>query len=817
MASNELTAKVRIDANQAVKTLDKLIDKINKINDAVTKSGGVAFVQVANATQRASRALGEGDKAAKRLATTARKLKQTEYERWWQEALITRETQRQITATTTYNKWVQKSNTLAERVSYSIRKWKFGVDQSNGSTSIFNKNLSTTDNIATRVLKTMRRVAATYFGIMGAQSFMSTSDTITGAKNQLNNLPGGNAELTAEAMDKIYAAAQRSRGSYTDMLSNVGQVMTLAPDAFQGKIDNATRFMEIMNKSYAISGTKDEAKLSSMYQLIQGLSSGVLQGDELKSVREGATKAYQAIEAYAQRVLQTKDSLKDLASEGLITSDIVVAAIMEAETTIDEAFNKTKRTFGDVTDEIKNMATEAFTPVFEQVEAALNSSTGRAFVQGLGNELVNLAEAVGVVLDAFGKFFTWCANNWSWLQYVVVAVINAIIIAIGYYTAKLIASAIKTAIYWAAAHWQLVLIIGVIAILVAAIIWVANTAEDGCEFISKALLYIAFALAVVGAILNAWWLVWVAIALAIVALIISCLDYIMGALAVAGAVVYNLLVAVVDSMISCLWTMFVEPVAGMIEWFVNAWNGGFTSAAGGFANFCGQLLSGLVALFKPLATMLDKIFGWDVNSAIESAQAAMRSWGKNENATTFNLNAPTVSSLTGGKLPERIAYGDAWDAGFALGSSWQDKIGNLASPVQDAFSKLSLDGNLGTNGNFNGSGLPDPYSSDYALGSSYDPSAAEDDIANGLTKLGNIDDNTDTVADNMDLSNDDLEYLRKIAETEWKKEYTTAEITVDMTNNNTINDISDLDGIFTKLSEELIEELNIGANGVYGG
>jgi hypothetical protein len=135
----------------------------------------------------------------------------------------------------------------------------------------------------------------------------------------------------------------------------------------------------------------------------------------------------------------------------------------------------------------------------------------------------------------------------------------------------------------------------------------------------------------------------------------------------------------------------------------------------------------------------------------------------------------------------------------------------VGSNVQDAFSKLSLNGNLGSSG----SGLPDPYSPEYALSNSYDPTGVQDDIDAGLKKLGNIDDNTGSIADNMDLTSEDLEYLRRIAETEWKKEYTTAEIRVDMTNYNTIDSEADLDGIFTKLSEELCEELNIGANGVY--
>ncbi len=71
------------------------------------------------------------------------------------------------------------------------------------------------------------------------------------------------------------------------------------------------------------------------------------------------------------------------------------------------------------------------------------------------------------------------------------------------------------------------------------------------------------------------------------------------------------------------------------------------------------------------------------------------------------------------------------------------------------------------------------------------------------------------MADSMDLTEEDLTYLRKIAEMEWKKEYTTAEIKVDMSNYNTINGESDLDGIVTKLADKLYEEMNVVAHGVY--
>ena len=74
---------------------------------------------------------------------------------------------------------------------------------------------------------------------------------------------------------------------------------------------------------------------------------------------------------------------------------------------------------------------------------------------------------------------------------------------------------------------------------------------------------------------------------------------------------------------------------------------------------------------------------------------------------------------------------------------------------------------------------------------------------------------TSDISDSLDVTNEDLKYLRKVAAMEWKKEFTTASIKVDMVNNNSINNSGDIDGLVTKLSEKLYEELNAVASGVY--
>jgi hypothetical protein len=209
-----------------------------------------------------------------------------------------------------------------------------------------------------------------------------------------------------------------------------------------------------------------------------------------------------------------------------------------------------------------------------------------------------------------------------------------------------------------------------------------------------------------------------------------------------------------------------------------------------------------MSLGKVVTTIIDAIFGSDWTGALNSLQDKVLQWGKNENSITLSREAPTIQSLTDGKV-DRWAYGDAWNTGMNHGTIAKTflngALDSVGSSIQDKFEGFSLDGltdKLGFNTKF--PNVSDPA---YDIADAYQrPDDSE--------LLGNIDDNTKLTAD-------DLKYLRDVANMEWKKEFTTAEIHVEMNNSNTVNGESDLDGLVTKLTEKLYEELDAVANGVY--
>jgi hypothetical protein len=200
----------------------------------------------------------------------------------------------------------------------------------------------------------------------------------------------------------------------------------------------------------------------------------------------------------------------------------------------------------------------------------------------------------------------------------------------------------------------------------------------------------------------------------------------------------------------------------------------------------------------------------------------------------------------GWNISERKDLGAAYDKGAKIGanienvlnskvSSLKDKIAGFSvSDITDLFGKLGykfkadafngrLNTGLGKLDNLNnalkdsgtggkGSKLPNPNDPALGVGGSYDPSNALKGIKGDV---GDISGNTGAIADSMELTQEDLEYLRDVANMEWKKEFTTATVHVDMSNYNTVNGDSDLDGIVTRLADKLYEELDMVANGVY--
>lgn len=829
MADKQLTAKVKLNIDDVERKIKQLNTLFKTINTATAKANSGNAME--RSVKKATESLTEYDKTYRRIKANEAKNARNEYANWWKQELkkqdaIAKSAEKQqaaeqkriekinkaTEAENRLQKNKEKTATTTDKISSKTEKWVSALGQVRSKLQSSNSALSS-------IWNKVKGIAATYLGVMGGRAIINASDTITSTENRLNNLPGGNPQLTAESMDKVYAAAQRARSGYSDMLTNVSKTMTLAGDSFGGNIDNAIRFQEIMSKAYTIGGASAAEQASSMYQLVQALGSGVLQGDELKSVREGAPIAYKKIEEFAQGVLNTEESLKDLASQGVITSDIIVAAIMDAEDEINKSFANTKVTFAQTWTNIKNMALKAFEPVLQKLNELLNKPETQEAIQNIGNALVELSNVALVVLDYMVQLINWVADNWDWFKWVVVGVITAMII---WHIAK---SAVVIACYLAemavgiAANWQVflamlgimvgvvILISGIFALIGVFVAW-KTAAIDTCEAIVYALLVVGAVFLILGAIFTGGILAIPGIVMLALAVILQHLGEFIGILFVLGAGLYNFIIGIINSVIQSAWWA-VTPIISSVEFMLNACLGGFNSFGDACANLIGQIIGWFLQLGKVVTTIIDAIFGTNWTAGLESLRGKVTAWGKNEKAITLTKEASQIN---------RISYGDAWDKGVSIGNSWKESINSWGSKSQtwDGLSTMLGTSDLSSTEN---DYLLDPYDPKYSLDGVYDPASANDDINNALDKLNGgvsaIGGNTGKMADSMELAEEDIKYLRQIAEMEWKKEYTTASIKIDMTNNNTVNGESDLDGIVTRLADKLYEEINVVANGVY--
>lgn len=227
-----------------------------------------------------------------------------------------------------------------------------------------------------------------------------TADELTSIRSRINLINDG-SQTTAEIMGKVFDAAQRSRGSYTDMADSVAKLNMLAKDAFSSN-DEAIAFVEQLNKQFKISGASVQEASAAMYQLTQAMAAGKLQGDEFHSIMENAPLLAQSI---ANEMGLTVGQLKEMSSQGLITADIIKEALFNSAEETNAKFAEIPMTFAEVGQSIQNQLIQAFQPVLEQISTIPQSGEFQVLSEGIGVAIRGMAVAaqgsIGLISAAF--------------------------------------------------------------------------------------------------------------------------------------------------------------------------------------------------------------------------------------------------------------------------------------------------------------------------------------------------------------------------------------------------------------------------------
>lgn len=371
----------------------------------------------------------------------------------------------------------------------------------------------------------------------------------------------------------------------------------------------------------------------------------------------------------------------------------------------------------------------------------------------VGKMAANLLPTLTAGVSTLNDVILWMSENTAFIT----PILGAITTAVGLYTAAVLTNAAAKGISAVASQLH-----AAAEARAAALTFRATVAQYG---LNTALLACPITWIVSGIILviTAIYLVVAAIN-KVKGTSISATGVVLGVLATAGAIVLNTIIGVINAAIQAVWTLFVEPFIGVIEWVLNAVNGGFDSLDDAVKNLLGQMISRLLSFGKIATKIIDAVFGTNWTDKLNELQNTALSWGKNENAITISRNAPTIE--------KRFAYKDAWNFGYNLGQSIDEKFSAANASATPEFDALN-------------------------------------------NNVAAIAANTADTADALQLSNEDLKMLRNIAERQEINKYTTAEIKVEMVNHNNISNEMDLDGVVNLLEAKVTEALVTSAEGVH--
>lgn len=642
----------------------------------------------------------------------------------------------------------------------------------------FNQEISAGTQQANELTNTIKRAVAAYISIQSVGKALNISDELVQTTSRLNMMNDG-VQTTAELVNMVYAAAQDARGSFGQMADVVARFGNNAKDAFSSS-EEVVAFADLIQKQMTIAGASTQEAANAELQLSQALGSGVLRGDELNSIFEQAPNLIQNIADYLNVPI---GKIREMAADGELSADVVKAAIFSAADDINSKFNEMPMTWGQIWQSMQNTALIAFQPVLQRLNDLANSEAFQTFIQGAIEAMATLANILLNIFELVGTVGGFIADNWS----VISPIIYGVIAALAVYAAYLgivkgieIASAAATAIHSVAMSAK----IGVMAALTGQTM-AATAAQMGyngalyaCPVVWIIVLIIAL-IAVIMAVCSAIAKM-TGIANSGFGVITGGVNVVIQFFKNLGLTVANIALGIgnaIAALASNMMTAFHNAICSVQSWFYN-------------------LLSTALSVIEGICAALNKLpfvefdYSGISSAADDYAAKASEAAGNKEDyqsiSDAFNEGFTTFDAFQDGWAS------DAFNAGAAWGDGVADKVSNFS--LSDVFGQTDI-----------------PNVGDYTSG--FSDAIANSGVGDGI---GNIDDNTGKIKDSLDITEEDLKYLRDIAEQEAINRFTTAEINVDMSGmQNTVNSGDDIDGFMTKLTDSVNEAVDNMTEGVH--
>ena len=648
------------------------------------------------------------------------------------------------------------------KVEINVNDIEKNIEEAKNKQNKFNQSIANGNSSVDKLKSGFMKIASVIGSVIGVNKILETSDEMVSINARLDMIKA-NGEKVEDIQEKIYQSAQRSRGSYSDTADAIGKMGIMAKDSFTST-DELVAFMEQINKQFVIAGTAPEGIKAGMLQLTQAMASGVLRGEELNSVFEQAPTIIQSIAKYMDKPI---GEIRNLAKEGLITADIVKNAMFYTAKETNERFENMPKTFGQIKTAMANEAKMAFQPVLQQINKLMSTDKFSSFTTNIMGSIASIADLATTAFNGLIGLANVITNNWDYIAPVIGAVTTALL-------------AYKTAVVLTTAkQWALNIATGIKTVMDALASGATLKMALAQVFLNNAILaspitwYVLMVIALITVITLLC--TWIAKSTGIAE---SAFGVISGAFMTMLALSANVVIGFINAIIEAL-NFFISPLVSVIEFFVNAFNGGFDSIGDASKNLLGKMINHFLNFAKIVTPIIDAIFGTQWTDKISSLQTDISSWGKNEKAVSYKVEIPTL---------DRISYKDAFKVGADFGDKVSNKFSSLfgdKTETEDELEKIKKQ-----------------------VAESPDYTA----LLNGINN--NTANTTDALNNSIDIVDEDLSYMKDLAEREAINRFTTAEIKVEMTNNNQIDSALDLDSILHKLSTGLSEVLHTAREGI---
>lgn len=645
------------------------------------------------------------------------------------------------------------ANAAAQQLNNTLSTAERNIRDNINAQNNFNQSVQQGTAAASGLESMIKRYGAAILSFAGVKKVLNLTDTLTQTTARIAMMQGGYDQV-ADVQDKVFAAAQRARGNYQAMLDMTAKFGLRAKAAFSNT-NETIQFAENLNKMYAIAGATQMEQMSATLQLTQALGSGVLRGQELNAVFNAAPNVIQTVADYLQVDI---GKIREMAAEGEITASVVKNALLSATESIDKQFKQMPVTFSQVMTSIANQALMEFQPVMTRISEITSSDRFQSMVNGAINGLTTLASVATEAFDILATGAAWVYDNWNVIEPVVLGVAAAVTVYTvavngATWACKAVTIAIKA---WTTVQTILnnVLAMNPICIIILAIVTLIS------------ILYTVIA------IINN-----------VAGTSISATGIIVGALSVALAAIGNLFLAL------------AELVLGVVNFLVNPFLN--------FANFIGNLfvdpVSAVIYLFQSMAdtvlgiletiaSALDFVIGTDMAGAVAGWRNDLKSWAdgvvadRGFDVNDFNNVVGTLDLSMRDFGFEGNSYSDAWNTGYDWGAAlFAEESGALLGVGREA-------------------------GEDYL----------NDLLAQGNYNTAAIADSTHDITDSLDINNEDIKYLKDIAERDYINRFTTAENKVVIENiSNSVSEAQDLDGMIDYLTEKLVEQVAMSASGIH--